>query len=297
MSETTIEARGVVRRFGTKRAVDGLDLTVPRGCIYGLLGRNGAGKTTLLRMLAGLIRPNAGDLRVRGVDPWCFTVDDRYVVGYVPERLVLPPMMRVEGIVRFCRSLYPVWDSALVDRLLGGAGIQPRQRIKSLSLGAGRMLTVALAFAHKPDVLLLDEPAGGLDVVARREFLDALLAIFKEETSTVLFSTHILTDVERVADHVGIMVRGRMSVSEPLDRLKETVKRVRAHGTGLAGDRLPPGTLRAQHVGDELLATVRLTDEAALRGWAAEQGCAVEIQDLSLEDIFVELAQGNGDVR
>ena len=138
--------------------------------------------------------------------------------------------MRVEALIKFTASFYPDWDFAVCDRILKRFKIDPSKRIKALSQGTARQVAFLLAMAQKPELLILDEPAANLDVVARREFLEEMLDLIREEDKTVLLSSHILSDVERVADEIGIIAQGTLKISEPLDRLKETVKQVRFYG-------------------------------------------------------------------
>ena len=165
--------------MGNTIAVQDLNLRVRRGSIYGLLGRNGAGKTTAIKMLAGLIWPDRGSMKVNGVEPAQFTVQDRWKIGYVSERQVLNPSMRVDALIQFTSSFYPDWDSAACDRILNRFNIDPAKRIRALSLGMARQVAFILAMAQQPDLLILDEPAANLDVVARREFLDELLDLLR----------------------------------------------------------------------------------------------------------------------
>ena len=290
MSPPIIEILGADRSFGRVAAVQDLSLQVAEGSIYGLLGENGAGKTTTLRMLAGLLWPDRGEIRVVGVRPADFTVEDRRAVGYVSEKQMLPPLMRAGSLIAFCAGLYPEWDAALVDRLLRRFRIDPRQRVGWLSGGTARKLSLLLALAQRPRVLLLDEPAAGLDAVARRELLDELLDVIREGDRTVFLSSHLLSDVERVADEVGIIADGRLKVSEPLDHLKDTVKRVRFFDFPKGRPRFhAPGALRIVAQRDEVLVTMRV-QENAVRHLAAEHGCQYEVGDLNLEDIFVDIA-------
>ena len=290
MSSPVIEILGVDRSFGRVAAVRDLTLRVAGGSIYGLLGDNGAGKTTTLRMLAGLLWPDRGDIRVGGVRPADVTIEDRRAVGYVSEKQMLPPLMRAGSLIAFCAGLYPEWDAALVDRLLRRVRIDPRQRVGWLSGGTARKLSLLLALAQRPNVLLLDGPAAGLDAVAGRELLDELLDVVREGDRTVFLSSHLLSHVERVADEIGIIADGHLKVSESLDHLKETVKRVRFFD-------FPPGRPRFQApdafriVGqrDDVLVTMRVRENAVPR-LAAEYGCQYEIGDLNLEDIFVDIA-------
>lgn len=292
MDAYIIETRNVFRSFGGSVAVQNLNLRVRRGSIYGFLGRNGAGKTTTLKMLVGLIWPDSGEIRVNGVEPAQFTVSDRWKIGYVSERQILPPGMRVDALIKFTSSFYPDWDSAVCDRILKRFKIDPSKRIKALSQGTARQVAFLLAMAQKPDLLILDEPAANLDVVARREFLEEMLDLIRETDKSVLLSSHILSDVERVADEIGIISQGALKISEPLDRLKETVKQVRFYGfeRGINGFELPEA-FRFSKGQDEALATLRLPDETLLPRLAATHHCKYEIIHLNLEDIFVDIVR------
>jgi ABC-2 type transport system ATP-binding protein len=292
MDTHVIETTNVGRSFGNTVAVRDLNLRVGRGSIYGFLGRNGAGKTTAIKMLVGLIKPDAGMIRVNSVDPWRFTVEDRQRVGYLSEKQTLMPAMRVGALIEFTSTFYPDWDFALCDRVLKRFKLDPKKRIKELSQGATRQVGFLLALAQRPDLLILDEPAATLDVVARREFLDEVLELLREEGKTVLFSSHILSDVERIADEIGIMANGTLKLSEPLDRLKDTVKQVRffgfAHGTN---GFVVPDAFRLTKTPTEALVTMRLTGETTLPKLAAQHRCQFEVCHLGLEDIFIELVR------
>ena len=292
MDTHIIETKNVSRSFGGSLAVQDLNLRVRRGSIYGFLGRNGAGKTTTIKMLAGLIWPDAGEIRVNGVEPARFTVPDRWKIGYVSERQILPPGMRVDALIKFTSSFYPDWDFAVCDRILKRFKIDPSKRVKALSQGTARQVAFLLAMAQKPELLILDEPAANLDVVARREFLEEMLELIREQDKSVLLSSHILSDVERVADEIGIISQGTLRISEPLDRLKETVKQVRFYGfeRGVNGFEIPDA-FRFSKSKDEALATLRLPDDTLLPKLAATHRCQYEIIHLNLEDIFVEIVR------
>ncbi|HEY3915941.1 MAG TPA: ABC transporter ATP-binding protein [Verrucomicrobiae bacterium] len=290
MDTYSIETKNVSRTFGQKTVVRDLSLRVRRGSIYGLLGRNGAGKTTLTKMLAGLIWPDSGEIRVNGVEPAKFDVADRWKIGYVSEKQILMPGIRVGALIKFTSNFYPDWDFAACDRFLNRFKIDPSKRIRTLSQGMARQVAFLLALAQKPDLLILDEPAANLDVVARREFMDEILQLLREEGKTVLISSHILSDIERVADEVGIMADGTLKISEPLDVLKDTVKQIRFHTfeQGINGFAIP-GAFRVRKTADEVLATVRLDSESVIPRLAATHHCQYEVVHLNLEDLFVEI--------
>jgi ABC-2 type transport system ATP-binding protein len=291
-SDYVIETEGISRSFGGTSALRNFTLRVPRGTIYGFLGRNGAGKTTAIKILAGLIKPDEGSIQVLGVNPFEFTPEDRQRVGYLSEKQILPANMKVGKLIAFCAQFYPRWDQALVDRLLASFRIDSKKKVSALSQGAQRQVAFILALAQRPELLILDEPASTLDVVARREFLDEVLDLLRQDGPTVFISSHILSDIERVADHIGILADGALKISEPLDRLKETVKRVRFHGFRQDPTAFSlPGAFRSVRSGNEWLVTLRLEDPAILDGPARQWGAQYEVQDMNLEDIFVEISR------
>jgi len=296
-----IEASGLKRAFGKAEALRDLTLRVPKGSVYGFLGRNGAGKTTAIRLLAGLIRPDAGTVRVLGRDPFTLTPVERQRVGYVSEKQILPANLKVRTVVDFCAPLYPRWDQALVSRLFDRFGIDPAKKVSALSQGGQRQVALVLALAQRPEVLILDEPASTLDAVARRELLDAILSLVREdgpegERPTVFLSSHILSDIERVADHIGILAGGRLRIDEPLDTLKETVKRVRLYSfppNAAIANLTPPGAYETVRERGEIAAIVRLPggDPAPVEAFARQHGARCEIDGLNLEDLFVALSK------
>ena len=290
-SDYVIDTDQLCRSFKKTKALDNLTLRVPRGSIYGFLGRNGSGKTTAIKILAGLIKPTSGTVKVLGRVPFEFTPEDRQKIGYVSEKQILPASFKVSNLIAFCAQFYPQWDHDLVRRLTERFRIDPKQRISALSQGTQRQVAFILALAQRPELLILDEPAATLDVVARREFLDEILALIRQEGRTVLISSHILSDIERVADHIGILVDGALKVSEPLDELAETIKQIRFHSfAGPDASISLPGELRTVRSAKEVLVTARVKDEAVIALAARNADAQYEIIDLPLEDIFVELS-------
>ena len=287
-----IETDRLSRSFGRVAVLRDLTLRVPRGGIYGFLGRNGSGKTTAIKILAGLIKPDGGSVRVLGQTPFEFTPEDRQRVGYMSEKQVLPANYKVGGLMAFCSQFYPKWDHGMVVRLLKRFRIDPDAHIRTLSNGTQRQVAFILALAQRPELLILDEPASTLDTVARRELLDEILCLIRESGITVFISSHILPDIERVADHVGILVNGILKVSESLDDLKETIKQVRFHSFSKAMEGFSlPGAFRTQRSGNEMLVTGRFEDEVMIARAAKDFGAHYEITSLPLEDIFVELSR------
>jgi ABC-2 type transport system ATP-binding protein len=206
-----IRVVGLEKRYGRKLVLTGLDLTVPEGSTTALLGRNGAGKSTFIQILTGLLPRNAGAVHVLGLDPARRATAVKARVGYVPEVTPFHPRWRVAHALELSRAFRKrTWDRREEARLLEVFGLSPRERIGSLSKGYRAKLALLLALAHRPRLLLLDEPASGLDPVVRREVLASLVDAIHGEGRTVLLSSHLMEDVERLADRVAFLSGGRI---------------------------------------------------------------------------------------
>ncbi len=221
MSEPAIEIRGVVKSYGKKQVLTGLDLTVPKGSVVGLLGTNGAGKTTLIKCALGLIRPQAGEVRVLGEPAWTLSGAAKARIGYVPQVIGLYPWMKVRHLIDYTAAFYPTWNHALVANLVREWSIPLEDRIQPLSVGQLQKVAILLALGHEPELLVLDEPAASLDPLARRQFLQMIIDLAEPGRRTVLFSTHITSDLERVADRVAILKSGVIAWHGLLEDLKE----------------------------------------------------------------------------
>jgi len=291
--EAVISAQGVCKRFGKKEVLRGATLAVPRGSVVGLLGKNAAGKTTLIKCLLGLLRIDAGRGRLFGDDSWRLSPASKARLGYAPQEISLYPWMRVWQILEYTAAFYPRWNSKLVDHLVGQWELPLGDRVGPLSPGKLQKLALVLAMGHEPDLLVLDEPAAALDPVARRDFLRTLLDVAQSETRTVLFSTHITSDLERVADRVAILRDGRIVFCDGLDVLKESVKRLRITASrDLPRSLTVPGALRMELSGRNALVAVAGFSERLIEDLRATWDATVDVEDLSLEDIFVEMHHG-----
>jgi len=209
-AEAVIAVSGLSRQFGAKRALNDVSLFVSRGSVLGLVGENGAGKTTLIKHLLGSLRAQAGSVRVFGLDPVRDPVGVLGRVGYLSERRDLPGWMRVDEFMRYTQAFYPGWDPPYAAQLLAQFQLDPAQKIKTLSQGQQAKIGLLTALAYRPELLILDEPSSGLDPVVRRDILEAIIRLVAEEGRTVLFSSHLLDEVERVADHVIMLQQGRV---------------------------------------------------------------------------------------
>ncbi|MCE5267046.1 MAG: ABC transporter ATP-binding protein [Planctomycetaceae bacterium] len=221
MTEPAIELRGITKSYGKKPVLAGLDLSVPHGSVVGLLGVNGSGKTTLMKCALGLIRPQAGQARLLGEPSWTLSAAAKARIGYVPQVVNLYPWMKVRHLLEYTAAFYPNWNDDLVARLTKEWDIPRDDRIGPLSVGQLQKVAIVLALGHEPDLLILDEPAASLDPVARRQFLQEIISLAEPGRRTVLFSTHITSDLERVADRVAILKSGRVTWHGLLDDLKE----------------------------------------------------------------------------
>jgi ABC-2 type transport system ATP-binding protein len=220
MSDSVITVSGLIRRFGSKTALSSVDFTVPRGVVYGLVGVNGAGKTTLIKHILGLLRAQSGSVRVFGLDPVADPVGVLSQIGYLSEEPDLPGWMRVGEFLRYIQAFHPSWDEALSLELQEAFRLDHTAKVGDLSKGQRARTGLVAALAHRPALLLLDEPSSGLDPVVRRDILEAVMRTVAEEGRTVLFSSHLLDEVERVADCVTMISHGRIVLSAPLDELK-----------------------------------------------------------------------------
>lgn len=219
-----VETRGVTRLHGRKRALDGLDMALPRGGIHAVVGANGAGKSTLFRLLLGFHKADAGDCFVLGRRADALTPADRGRIGFVNEEHTLPGWARVDTVLAVQRDVYADrWNAHAFDAVIGSFDLSGRQRVGQLSRGERAGLNLALALGQSPELLILDEPTLGLDVVARRRLLDALIATVDDEARTIIYCSHQLDEVERLADTLLILECGRLASFSAPDAFCERI--------------------------------------------------------------------------
>lgn len=222
MTDAVITLNNLTCRFGKKVALDNVSLEVVRGRVFGLMGENGAGKTTLIKHMLGALTPTAGEVQVFGMDPTRNPPAVLSQIGYLSEDRDLPRWMRVKEAMRYTQAFFPDWDEGYAERLREQFRLSPEARIRNLSRGEKAKAGLLLALAHRPSLLLLDEPSSGLDAVARREILAVVVRSVAEEGRTVVFSSHLLDEVERVVDDVAMIHEGKVALSMPMDELKAT---------------------------------------------------------------------------
>jgi ABC-2 type transport system ATP-binding protein len=288
--DIALRMESVSKRYDHKRVLDALTLAVPTGSVLGLLGKNGQGKTTLLKCALGLVRPDSGVVTVLHEPANDLSAAAKARIGYVPQEITLYPWMRATQLIDYMSAFYPAWNAALVSKLMGEWELNPSDRVGKMSVGTRQKLAIILALAHEPDLLILDEPAASLDPSARREFLKAVLSIAAEGNRTIVFSTHITSDLERVANRVAILRDGGIAFDGELDELKDSIKRLHlssSRALPLALD--VPGAVRVKVDGNEALLSVRNVSEQMLDDLRKQHDASVRVEDLNLEDIFVEV--------
>ncbi|MEI6437623.1 MAG: ABC transporter ATP-binding protein [Candidatus Omnitrophota bacterium] len=287
-----IHARSVDKAYGNKKVLSGLDLDIASGTVIGLLGRNGAGKTTLLKSVLGLIRVDKGTLMTMGENAWELSARGKSRIGYVPQGYRPYPWLQAGQLVEHTASFYPRWNAELVERLLREWTIDKAARVGSLSEGEAQKLAIILALGHEPDLLVFDEPVASLDPVSRRDFLRMILETVAERPCTVFFSTHITSDLERVADTVAVLKSGAIDFCGGLDELKDMVKRIRVRASGvIPQDFGGVGILSRRVQGNDGVFTVRGYSDSLRPLLERNVGGTIEVEDLNLEEIFLEMTR------
>lgn len=277
-----IEMEHVVRFFGHTSAVSDLSLSVPKGSVFGLLGENGSGKTTSIKLMMGALIPNEGSVRVLGVDPVGMVPEIRSRIAYVADEMALPNWMRLGEAMQLHASYFEQWDETMAQERLRNYKLTLNQTFGTLSKGQQRRFLLTLALAQQPELLILDEPASGLDVAVRREFLDTLMELANEREVTILLSSHILSDVERVVDHVAFTKKGRLVKQANLEDLKGQVKRL-CFATAPEEATLSAKfeVLSTSQRGGAYQAIVNDFSPEKLNGWECQ------VEHLNLEELFL----------
>jgi ABC-2 type transport system ATP-binding protein len=278
-----LEVRDLYRSFGKVVAVDHVNLTAREGEIYGFLGINGAGKTTTIRLIMGIIAAQSGSITLLGSSARRTTVEQKRHIGYVSQEQYFYPWMTCHALGRFVGSFYPTWDAKEFARLLEAFEIPMDRRSSELSGGMRAKLALALALAPRPALLILDEPTAGLDPVARREFMEIIVAQARQHRRTTFFSSHLIDEVERCADRIGIIHRGRMRYEGSIHELRDRVRRLRIPLE--MPFQVPEGFELWRE--EDWQGVRRLTLMAEPDRWATWTCEGAVFEPLSLEDIFI----------
>jgi ABC-2 type transport system ATP-binding protein len=223
-NEFVIETDALDLWYGRRKALNQLTLRIPRGRIHAVIGANGAGKSSLFRLLLGVQSPDAGTARILGHDCTKLTQRERARIGYVNEEHTLPTWLRVDEVTAMQRGLYPNWDESRYRHIVGHFSVSPTQRVSELSRGERAGVNLALALAQRPELLILDEPTLGIDVVAKRAFLEALLSVVGDSEGTIIYCSHLMEEIERVADNLIVLERGELKHMSPPDEFVSRVQ-------------------------------------------------------------------------
>jgi ABC-2 type transport system ATP-binding protein len=289
MSENVVEVQNLVKYFDGRCVLDGINLKVPQGCIYGLLGRNASGKTTIIRILLGLEPPTRGKTFLLDTDSTKLSAKIHGKIGYVAEGHNLIQNYKVGRLIKLCKNLAIRWNNAVFNNLIETFRLPLDRRVKDLSMGMRAQLNLSLAMAIDPELLILDDPTLGMDTVVRRQFLELAIDVIQKQGRTILFSSHILSDVERIADRIGIFAAGKLVVDCPLEELKTRVKKLRV----IFAETIPQNfylqeVVNLQTQGREMIITVvnwNRQKQAILETY--KPSSCTELP-MSLEDIFIE---------
>jgi ABC-2 type transport system ATP-binding protein len=288
-----IATRRLTKSYGGRKVVNNLNLRVPEGTVYALLGRNGAGKSTTLKMLAGMVHPDFGSFQLLGEEGTALAADTRRRIAYLAEGHPLYPWMTIAQAVAFTRAFYPAANRPFVEQVLDHFGLPLRAKIGKLSRGQRAQVSLALALAPDPELLILDDPTLGLDTDVRRDFVESMIQVIQRRGRTILFSSHFLGDVERVADRVGIMIDGVLRVDCPAEHFKQAVCKVIVEF-----GRAPPALPACDGLVDDWQVATR--HELVFVGFGAAQRSAlealsparIEVIELNLEDAFIAYTRG-----
>ena len=289
-----IRTRDLSYRAGAHFDIRDLSVTVPAGAVYGFLGPNGSGKTTTIRLMLGLLRPRRGTVDVLGHDIPRQAPAALARVGYVPERPHIYPSLTVAEAMRFHAAFHRNWDGAWARDLAATFMLRSEARVGTLSKGEMGKLMMLLALAQRPDLLVLDEPTDGLDPVVRRDMLESVLGYVAEHGATVFISSHLVHELERICDWVGVMDRGRLVAELPMQTFKDGIKRLRVAGAPTELANMPFVMLKRDRSNGA-------TEDWIVRGWLPEMqayiedsgGAVHEVIDLDLEDGFVEMLRAS----
>jgi ABC-2 type transport system ATP-binding protein len=285
--QSVVATSNLTRRFGSKAALDDVSFVVPRGSVFGLVGENGAGKSTLIKHILGLWRAQSGEVRVFGLDPVKDPVSVLGRIGYLSEQPELPEWMTVGEFIRYTQAFYPRWDPKYAEQLRQQFGLDLDKRIRVLSKGQRAKLGLLAAQAHRPDLLLLDEPSSGLDPIVRNDILAAVIRTVADEGRTVFFSSHLLEEIERVADHIAMLHQGKLVLCAPLDEIKMQYRRILLHFEApQAQAPTLPGALTVSGSGREWSILCNQPIQTRFHTHV------IDDQPASLNDIFVGIAGG-----
>jgi len=290
MHPIPVVASGLGKSFGARAVLNDLSFSVGPGEVVGVLGKNGAGKTTLLELILGFTPANTGGVQVFGHESRRLPAEVKTRIGFVPQQDELLDQLCVADQLRLIGSFYPRWDDEFVASLCEKWQVDREARIKRMSVGERQKLSILTALGHRPDLLILDEPVASLDPVARRLFLEELVEVAADGRRAVVFSSHIVSDVERLANKIWIVKDHRLYWQGDFDALKDSIVRLHLRAPrGLPDTIAIPSALSVQRNGSSATVVVRDWSDGLHSETAGKLGVEIEVEQLTLEDIFLEL--------
>jgi ABC-2 type transport system ATP-binding protein len=290
MTSAYVVAEGLGKSFSGKPVLENVSFTVEPGDVVGVLGKNGAGKTTLLELMLGFTPPTAGRVEVFGHESFELPGAAKARIGFVPQQDELVSQLTARDQIDVIASFYSRWDHALIERLCRTWELDPGERIKGMSVGQRQKLSILLSLGHCPDLLILDEPVASLDPVARRRFLEQIVDVTADQQRSVVLSSHIVTDIERLANKIWILKDQRIYWQGDFDSLKESIVRLHVRATRTLPEPLSiPNVLKLKRNGTTATAIVMEWRPDIEETLSVELDAELEVEHLALEDIFLEL--------
>jgi ABC-type multidrug transport system ATPase subunit len=293
MTEPAIKIEGLHFSYGRKKVLEGVDLEVPKGSIFGFLGRNGSGKTTTIKTLLGLQKPQAGRCVVDGLDSMTQSLEVRKRIGFMAEDQQMYGWMTVGRIIKWVAGFYPNWDYTFTDELTEILRLPKNAKVKTLSKGQNSSLALLLALGHRPGIVILDDPTLGLDPIARKDFLRHVIDLLQSNNVTVFFSSHLLYEIEPVADHVAILDKGKIVEASRTEQLRESVRRFALTPTSEANVGRLPGVLDVLKVGANVSVTLEECSDAKRAQLKNLSLNGMTETALNLDEIFEAYVIGN----
>ena len=290
MNKIPFNLKGISKSYQENKVLKSIDFSVAEGTIMGLIGKNGAGKTTLIKCLLGLIKPDSGEASILGDDAWDLSTETKRRIGYVPQVLTGFRWMKVKTMLEYTGSFYKAWNSKKVDKLLKEWELNPKAKISTLSEGERQKLSIIQAMGHEPDLFIFDEPVASLDPAARRMFIKQLIDLNMNDNKTILFSTHITSDLERVAADISLLKNGEIRFKGDLSNLKDRIRRLHIHSSQKLPDPLPFYHIISSDINHtSAIVTVDGVPDEKIHKIEQELSAVITIENLNLEEIFLEL--------
>jgi ABC-2 type transport system ATP-binding protein len=285
--DEVLRIENLSKNFGKKKVLENYSMSLAKGKVYGLLGKNGEGKTTLIRMIMGVIPPDSGEIFYKGKKIKFNTPFYKKEVGYIPEESIFFSWMTIDGILNFNSSFYPSWSAQKASNYLDRLSLSRKLKIKNLSRGMKLKLGLIIALAAEPELLILDDPTSGLDVPTRHDFLKDIIREILESGTTVLFSSHLVHELEGIIDQLGILHHGNLILEEDFEKVKNSTKRVRIIADSLPDEIPIEGILTKQTNGNKCELVVYPWNEDKRKELEILSPTKIEVESLTLEEIFI----------